>query len=346
MLRIFVSLIFTCLIAGCDNAPVPEEADRRPVKLYTVVTGGQARTYEFPAIIEASTSSDLTFDVPGKIVRLTVDQGDFVRAGTVIAQLDQTIARNQLVQAREQYEAAQDAFRRADALVGEGAIPRAVHVQRETQRDTARAELDNAREQLEKTVLRAPFSGRVARRLPEPFEYVSPQQPVVTLQTAGSAKAVVQVPSSIVANAEQRAPINAAIALDSLPDRRFAARFGSFATDATRQSLTYEATFLFDPPSGALILPGMTGTLHVELDTDDAEMPAVPLEAIVGRDEKTFVWRVDRRTGAIALRRVTVGKGAGGMLPVTAGIGRGDLIVAAGLANLEEGMKVRPYERD
>ena len=81
---------------------------------------------------------------------------------------------------------------------------------------------------------------------------------------------VVQVPSSIVANAEQRAPINAAIALDSLPDRRFAARFGSFATDATRQSLTYEATFLFDPPSGALILPGMTGTLHVELDTDDA----------------------------------------------------------------------------
>ncbi|HCH96189.1 MAG TPA: efflux RND transporter periplasmic adaptor subunit, partial [Erythrobacter sp.] len=120
MLRIFVSLIFTCLIAGCDNAPVPEEADRRPVKLYTVATGGQARTYEFPAIIEASTSSDLTFDVPGKIVRLTVDQGDFVRAGTVIAQLDQTIARNQLVQAREQYEAAQDAFRRADALVGEG----------------------------------------------------------------------------------------------------------------------------------------------------------------------------------------------------------------------------------
>ena len=140
--------------------------------------------------------------------------------------------------------------------------------------------------------------------------------------------------------------VNAAIALDSLPDRRFAARFGSFATDATRQSLTYEATFLFDPPSGALILPGMTGTLHVELDTDDADLPTVPLEAIVGRDEKTFVWRVDRRTGAIALRRVTVGKGAGGMLPVTAGIGRGDLIVAAGLANLEEGMKVRPYERD
>ena len=212
MLRLFVSLIFACLVAGCDDAPIPEEADRRPVKLYTVAAGGQARTYEFPAIIEASTSSDLTFDVPGKIVRLTVDQGDFVRAGTVIAQLDQTIARNQLVQAREQYEAAQDAFRRADALVGEGAIPRAVHVQRETQRDTARAELDNAREQLEKTVLRAPFSGRVARRLTEPFEYVSPQQPVVTLQTAGSAKVVVQVPSSIVANAEQRAAINAAIA--------------------------------------------------------------------------------------------------------------------------------------
>ena len=96
MLRIFVSLIFACLVASCDDAPIAEEADRRPVKLYTVPAGGQARTYEFPAIIEASTSSDLTFDVPGKIVRLTVDQGDFVRAGTVIAQLDPTIARNQL----------------------------------------------------------------------------------------------------------------------------------------------------------------------------------------------------------------------------------------------------------
>lgn len=337
-------------LGACSQEESPPEPATRPAKLYEVMQGQDARVVRLPAIVEAGSSSDLTFEIAGKIVDLPVEQGEFVRAGAVIARLDQDILRNELVQARNQYQAAEDAFRRAALLVDEGAIPRATYVQRETQRDQALAQLDTARERLEDSVLRAPFAGRVARRLVDRFEYVSPQQPVVTLQAEGPAKAVVQVPSSLVAGSGSIVPTDARIILDSAEDLALPARFDSVATDASPRSLTYEARFLFTPPADLVILPGMTGTLRVTLADTQAEngasVPMVPLGAISERDGRTFVWVVDRRTGAVSPRRVEVGRGVGAMLPVTSGLRAGETVVEAGLTNLEKGMKVRPYERD
>lgn len=335
---------------GEEPEPVPEAVDR-PVKLFDVISLNESRVLNLPALIEAGQSSDVAFEMPGRIVRIAVDKGDEVAEGDVLAELDAEAVRNQLIEAQNMYESAQDAFRRAEMLVDEGAIARGVYEQRRTQRNQAKARLDTAREQLADTVLRAPFDGIVALRHVDAFEYVAPQQPVLSVQSQSPAKAVVEIPASLVAGLGEVESERAVVILDSRNDIRIPAELGAVSTQADRATLTYETEFLFEPPEGVIILPGMTATLRVEatsenIDASERVPPIIPLAAVTLVDEQTHVWIYDPQTNEVSPRAIEVGNGVGPYVPVTNGLEVGEVVVTAGITHLHEGMRVRPYERD
>lgn len=357
-MRLFGIFLLAVLASACgepDTGPV--EAPVRPAKLVVVERSSEVKTLRLPLVVGAAETSVLTFQVAGVLQRLNVFEGDEVSEGDVLAQLDQRDFRNDLSAAQAQFDTAEAEFQRAASLLAEDAIARSTFEQRRSARDVAQATLDSAQKRLEDTTIRAPFDGVVAVIHVESFESVPPQQPIMTLQSDSTAEAVVQMPASIVVNAEQIVPLQLYAELDAAPGVRMNAILAETAAIADPTTQTFEVRFGFSPPDTLLVLPGMTGILHGQFrlatETEDDRI-VIPLNAVVASAGAPYVWVVDEPTMSVSKRPVVVRPGIGESVVVdplirddngetVSGVEAGEVLVSAGGHYLSEGVQVRPY---
>lgn len=344
---ISVALAF---LAGCSGGEVKEPELVRPAKLHVVKASSDRFDTSFPAIIEAGKSSLLTFQVGGLLQSFPVREGQRLRKGAVIGQLDRRRYQNAVNIALAQYNSANSEYLSAARLLEEDAIARIAVDQRRAKRDVAQAQLDSARKDLADTVLRAPFSGIVAERHAEQFQNIQPKEDIVTLQSIGTVEASVSVPASLVPRlANDNGASNPYVILSSAPDLKIPGRFRSATTQGDTQSQTFQVKFAFTPPPGLVVLPGMTGTVYesrAALETDeDAGKISVPLGAILSDGTKRYVWVVNTKTMVVKKRVVSVDDDVGEEVTLQSGLKAGETIVAAGAAYLHDGMKIRPYNQ-
>lgn len=341
------------LIAAGACSPQAEEAPEpvvRPVKLATVEASSNRFPASFPAVIEAAQSSVLTFQVNGLLQELPVIESQEVKRGDLIAKLDQRDFQTNFNSAKAQYDAAESEYQRARRLSEENAISRSVLEQRRSTRDVTRAQFEAAQKALEDTELRAPFDGVIAQVSVENFQNVGAQQPVVTLQSIGSVEAVIDVPARLIAFVPQVNPVDTAVTLDAAPNVRIPAVFTEAAGQADPTTQTYRARFTFSPPENLLILPGMTGNVDTTFvyfgDQIDLGV-AVPTSAIVAEGEGLYVWLVNPDEMTVSKRAVQVSdERFGAEVSVIEGLEGGEVIAAGGASYLQEGMRVRAWEKN
>ena len=97
-------------------------------------------------------------------------------------------------------------------------------------------------------------------------------------------------------------------------------------------------------PEGAVILPGMVANVVASTQGDSTELVA-PLSAIASSPNgKPFVWLVDGG-GRVSEQPIALGEARGGDVVVTEGLSQGDLVIAAGVSEILEGMTVRPIRQ-
>lgn len=342
-----ICLVTLLACGGPAEGPDEEQVVIRPVKVIRASADERIRVVRLPAIVGAADNSILTFQVSGLLQQLQISEGQEVTRGQVLATLDQRDFRNSVNSAQAQFDNAQTELERAQRLIDENAIARSVLDQRRSARDVASASLDSARKRLDDTVIRAPFSGVVADIHVESFETIGAQQPVLTLQSAGDAEAIVQVPASLIINIQQLEPIETFLELDAAPGVRLASTFveSSSAADPTTQ--TFESRFSFTPPEELLILPGMTGLLTGTFRTnvtEDIGGIVIPGSAIIAEAGETYVWIVDEESLTVSRRDIDVSSGVGEGIRVIDGLQEGELIVGAGGPYLTEGAEIRIYE--
>ncbi len=347
VLKVCAPFILIGAAACSSEAEAPREPGARPAKLVTVEAASNRRSANYPAVIRAARSSELTFQVGGQIEELAVIEGQDVEQGNIIGRLDQRDFLNNLAQSRSQFENTETEYQRARRLVAQDAISRSVLEGRKSQRDIARAALDTAEKALSDTVLKAPFSGGIARVYVEQFQNVQPQEPVVSLQSSG-VEAIIHIPASIVAFVPQFTPISTKVILDAAPGVLIPAEFKEASGQADPNTQTYEVSFTFTPPEDLLILPGMTATLQTFLELNNGSSLATqgvsaPLAAIVAEGDERFVWIVDPDEMTVSKRTIIVGDSVGENIAIISGLEAGETIVAAGGSYLHEGMKVRSW---
>ncbi|GGD13566.1 efflux RND transporter periplasmic adaptor subunit [Pyruvatibacter mobilis] len=344
---LLVAVALSSGLAACaEDDAAPAEPPARPAKLFEVEETLNARTTNFPAVIKARSSAELTFEVGGVLEVFPVSEGQQVAKDELIAQLEQRSFENDVAQAEAQYRNAQAQFNRAAQLIDKGTIARSTYDTRLKDRDVAKTALDNARKRLEDSTMRAPFDGVIATKHVDQFQTIAPQTPIVTIQSTGAAEAVVQIPSRLVANSNQIQPIETVVILDAAPDTPIPASIVSTSTRTDPRTQTFEVSFAFEPPEELTILPGMTGTLRASLAINgrdgESHMP-IPRTAVLPRGETLYVWKVDPDTMTVSQQAIETGPWLEEGIPVTGGLEPGDIIVEAGVSYLAEGMKVRPY---
>jgi len=195
-----------------DAAPVPAPAALTPVQVQHVTRHTQYTvTNRFLGQVEAGTDAALSFELGGRLATLLVEEGETVKAGEIIARLDTALldAEAQRLTASRSATAAQLAFAetrltRATELLPEGFSSQETLDQARATRDEllARiAEVDAALQTVainrEKSVLIAPFDGRVGQQTAEVTETLGAGQPVVTLIETAAPKVRVGLPLDV-----------------------------------------------------------------------------------------------------------------------------------------------------
>jgi RND family efflux transporter MFP subunit len=348
--NIIMLAVTTTLLAACAKEQEMETVEIvRPAKLIEIQTSSDEKVFNFPAVVEALSSKDLTFQVSGQLQTLDVRAGQAIKKGEVIGQLVQRDFINNQETAQTQFDAAKLEFDRAERLIAADAISRSVYEQRLTALNVASAQLDTANKALEDTVLRSPFDGVIAAKPAKELDTVSPSTVIVTLQTEGAAEALVKIPASLVSQSKQIEPVATTITLDAAPDVIMPAEFVSASTIADEKSQTFDIRFGFIPPDSLTILPGMSGTINATLifrgDSSTVDQITVPLSAIVSDSDGQFVWVVDSDNMRVSKRIIEVGAGVGESLVVESGLKAGEVIVGAGASYLNEGLKIRPLNQ-
>ena len=348
--RCIAVAILAAVVAACGSEAPEEvqEAAVRPVKLLTLEEAGAGQTRRYPAVVEAASSSELTFQVSGLLQELPVTEAQEVAQGALLGRLDPRDLQSQVDSARAEYDNAEAEYQRGRRLAEGDAIAASTVEQREARRDTAKAQLDTAEKALADSELRAPFSGVVAKIHVEKFQNVQAKEKILTLIGTDGLEATINVPSSAIITSQTAGEASAVVVFDAAPSVRVPAVFKEAALEADSASQTYEVKFSFAPPEDLVILPGMNATLILETKAGDtgaaaAAGVAVPLSAVLSEGDRNFVWVIDPQAMTASKRWVTIQAGVGESAVVTEGLEPGEAIAGAGANYLAEGMKVRPW---
>ena len=123
-----VSAVALCLgsflLAGCERAPEETPEVVRPVRILTIseLAGGASLSY--PGEIQGAENANISFEVPGRIIELPVQEGVDVQAGDVLARLDPADFQSSLDAAEARARASREAFERFEEVFERGAISR------------------------------------------------------------------------------------------------------------------------------------------------------------------------------------------------------------------------------
>lgn len=342
------------LNANASRAAPTAEPAVRPARVAEIAYRRQAQTLLLAGTVVPRIESTLGFRVAGKITARVVDVGTAVKPGDVIAELDPTDyrhavdnARAALVSAEADHARARADHERYQALRGGAAFTQQTLEQRQSLASTTLARVDQAKSQLATaennlayTVLRADAAGVVTAVQAEVGQVLAQGQGVVRVARLDQLEILVGVPEHRLKTI--RDTTDATFELWSDPGRKHAARLRELSPSADPVSRTYPARFsVLDPPE--FIGLGMTATLGFRR-ADDAPLAEVPLSAIFQRGTQPAVWVVDRASGTVELRPVTIARWRDETASISSGVKDGELIATAGVHKLEPGQKVRPQQ--
>jgi multidrug efflux system membrane fusion protein len=353
---IVLALALAAVAGGCRGEAGVEDEAVRPVKVAVVDTAPRGRTLTYSGVVRARIESAMGFRVPGKIVERTVNVGDRVELGQVIARLDdidlvlaENSAKAAVASARTRRDVASINLERAKPLLPQGFISMAVYDARRNEMDAATSALDTAEAQLRQATnavgyatLKADKAGIVTAVTAEPGQVVSAGQPVITLADAGETEIAVAVPEQDAGHLAVGHP--AKVTLWAGPRVSTESRIREIAGQADAASRTYAVRIAVSAPPPTMRL-GMTASVALRIE-DEAAPVVVPLAALTESHGSPVVFVVDPENAAVRLTPVTLGGMADDGVRIVSGLQAGDMVVTAGVQFLRDGMRVRlPGER-
>lgn len=338
------------LIAGCGKKQVEEAAPVvRPVK--TITVGGVASgEFIFPATVEAGEKALMSFRVSGRLIELNVEDGQTVKEGDLIGRLDPINFEIAVNEATALFTKSESDHRRYQQLYEKNAVPLSELELRQSQRDVSKARLDEAKQNLMYTYLRAPFEGQVGRRYVENHMDVRAQDPIVDVNDVRNVEIIINVSENLIKGIRRGAVAESFALFEAAPGVEFPLTIKEAANRADPETQTFRVTFLMPQPDGVNLLPGMTAEVKVlvkEIEENiELETISIPAIAVMGDENGAdYVMVVDEESLTVSKRIVTIGRMAGSTdILVLNGLEGGEIIAVAGLPKLRDGMKVRIWD--
>jgi multidrug efflux pump subunit AcrA (membrane-fusion protein) len=385
-----IALAFLAALTSCggETHAAPDQG-AVPVQVRTPAVVERAESVSASGSVEGSETAEVAFLVGGRVARVLVEEGQHVSKGQLLAEIEPTDYRNafnaaaaqkaaaqavaekaeaglrkqELEQARIDFERWQDEYKRMKFLVERKSLPpndfqkieaaykasqeryeMAVEGTRKEDRATATAQANAAdaqaseeRKRLDDTRLLAPISGNIGLRRVDPGQTVAAGTAVFSIVELNPAKVRVGVPEADIGKVRQGAA--AEVTAPSLDGRRFTGRVAIIGVAAEPASRTYTVKILVPNP-GPVLLAGMVAEARI-FGPAKVHSLTIPGEAIVPDPQgapTVYVYSPERKR--VYSRRVEPGSPVGSEVEIRSGLNGDEQIVVVGQQKVREGSLV------
>jgi HlyD family secretion protein len=321
------------LVSGTKAVSV-RIVELKPGELRVIVNATTTST------VKSETEVTLSAQRTGRVVRLPVREGDFVKAGALIAQLDLTEesvqSASMLMQSKATYEEAEKSLKRAQDLFNKGMVAqqdldaaRKVYEIAKSQYQAAAADSDVKKKY---SVIRAPFAGVVAKKYAEAGELLLPGKQIVTIVNPDKIYVLATIDEVDVGRLRLGQPV--AITVDAFPGERFSGtikRISPIVSGGKLETRTADVWIYFDAIQPR-IKPGMSADIEILIATLQDVLSA-PSQAVIEREGKKQVYVAEGSslqagdTATARLRPVEVGETNWSFTQITGGLKAGEYVI-------------------
>ena len=302
-----------------------EAAEGRRVLVMRPRQAPPTRTLEGPATIRGFDEAPVYAKIAGYLKRITVDKGDRVTAGQVIAELESPELDHQVANAEAAFALQQATDARTQTLVRTGIVAQQNGDETRSALKQAEATLAQLKAMQQYEQIRAPFDGVVTARTVDPGALVAQATStggtaIVTVASTGTMRVYASLSQSAALWVQVGDP--ATIGVDAYPGRVFSGTV-TRRSEALRMATRSMLIEVDVPNEDGALFPGMYASARFTANLPDGP-PLVPDDALVFRGGKTYVAVV--RDDHLVLAEVTLGYDDGRNVEVVSGIGADDSI--------------------
>ncbi|MBP6902953.1 MAG: efflux RND transporter periplasmic adaptor subunit [Burkholderiaceae bacterium] len=276
-------------------------------------------------------------EVSGRIVKLAFSDGQPVKRGQLLVQLDDALQQAQLLQAQAQASIARTNLQRSRELLAQNFVSQSAVDQNAAALEVAQAQVVLAQAQLARMKVLAPFDGLLGIRAVNLGDYVKDGADIVAVEDVSSLWVDFRLPERFLAKLKPGQAVD--VSFDALAGQRFTARVAALDAqlDANGRSVLVRARLA--NPQGAL-RSGMFARTRTLFATRESAL-VVPEEALVPQGDKQLLFKlVPAAEGkGLVSRRVEarIGQRAAGKVEILAGVEEGDRVVLSGQTRLLRG---------
>lgn len=337
----------TGVSGSAGAAPAPRAEGGGPVSV-EIAAVKQARLQDDAQAVGSLTSRQavtLKPETAGRVARIAFSDGQGVKRGQLLVQLDDTLQRAELSQAQAQLSIARANLKRNEELLAQSFVAARVVDESRAALQVAEAQVDLAQARLQRMRITAPFDGTLGLRSINLGQYVKDGDALVNLEDTSRLTVDFRLPERY---QNRIAPGQAVqVQLDALPGQSYQARVLAVdpLLDANGRSIAVRAEM--PSASGQALRPGMFARVLIVFSVNDQAL-VVPEEALVPQGGRQYVYVVDEQGQGDARKRtsrrveVELGVRRGADVQITQGLKAGDTVVVAGQQRLQrDGTVVR-----
>jgi RND family efflux transporter MFP subunit len=339
--KMMMALLAMMMVCSCSENKKGEVRlqDKAPtrVKVQMVSPALADGSQTYVGIVEEREATAVSFTGMGVVKRMLVSEGQTVGRGQLLAEMDDTQARNLLTGAEAQMAQATDALERYKMLHDNGSLPEVQWVEIQSKVAQAKSQLEVARKNLADCRLTAPVSGIVGKKMVGTGETALPSQAVVTILDVSSVKVKVSVPEGDIGAIQANTPSKITIEAAGVEVQGGRIEKGIQADALTH---TYDVRINVTN-AGRRLLPGMVASVRfMQEDSQGIAAKSLPVTAVQkAADGSLFVWTIASDSTAHRTK-VSIGAASGNHVAITDGLNIGQRIVTEGYQKLSEGTRV------
>ena len=273
-------------------------------------------------------------DGSGKIIRLGFQEGDKISEGQFLVKLDDEMLSIQLENAEINVEGQKNDDNRNSNLIKENVISGVQNEKTKLALKSAETQVRQIKKQLKNSILSAPFSGIVTKKMVDLGSVVSVGGPILELTDISSLKLNISVPERDILKFKIGQQVN--VNVDVYDNKSFTGKISNISIKADA-SHNFKVEVLIKNNSDFPIMAGMYGSVKLE-NSKTINALSVPRKALIGSSKLPKVYIV--KNGQAKLTSFTAGTSDGEFIEVINGISKNDVVIVKGQINIQNNSNV------
>lgn len=323
------------ILVSCSGDIIKKSSGRDPitVRVDTIKASTANSGHSFIGTVSPSKSVMMRNKFSGRLTTVNIRQGDRVKQGDVIAEVESQNVRSTYDMAQATLRQAEDGYARLMKLKGTNSVPEIKVIEVETQLQQARSSAEAAAQALKECKITAPFDGVVGDVMVSAGIDISPTEVIANIFDINSLEVKISVSENEIGNIATGDP--ATLIIPALNNKHLKAHISTKGVIASTLSHTYDCILNIIGDADEL-MPGMVCKVYMQTKTENRI--TIPANVVKMDNIGKYVWSVNGNV--VEKRYITISGFSGRRIVVADGLDEGDIVITDGSQKISTGMTV------